>query len=188
MTLAFVGLTLLISVVARFFRTTELRFRGFAFADDESRRLWEDVVAKDFPVIVPVRSMDMGGSVAEKEAEMRRYHRLPPEMPILFLQAELSDPSDFYHLPLLRVAREGGRVVAHVTRCASIPHVIAAAALDVAKHGVVPEVHFGWSAENPLTANLHFVLFGHGNVPWMVYELILAANFPADRKPRVMVG
>ena len=29
---------------------------------------------------------------------------------------------------------------------------------------------------------------GHGNVPWMVYELIQAADFPADRKPRVMVG
>jgi hypothetical protein len=188
MALWFIGLTLLISIVTRFFRTTELRFRGFEFADAESRRLWQDVVAQDFPVIVPVRSMDMGGDVAGKEAEIRRFHRLPPEMPILFLQAELADPSDFYHEPLMRVARENGRVIAHVSRCASIAHVIAAAALDAAKCGVVPELHFGWSAENPLTANLHFVLFGHGNVPWMVYELIRAADFPADRKPRVLVG
>lgn len=188
LSLWFVGLTLLVSVVTRFFRTTELRFRGFEYADVESHRLWQEVVTQDFPVIVPVRSMDMGGNVVEKEAEMRRFHRLPPEMPILFLQAELADASDFYHVPLLRVARENGRVVAHVSRCASIPHVIAAAALDAAKCGVVPELHFGWSAENPLTANLHFVLFGHGNVPWMVFELIRAADFPADRKPRVLVG
>ncbi|QDU18852.1 amino acid transporter [Urbifossiella limnaea] len=188
MSLWFVGLTLLVSVVTRFFRTTELRFRGFEFADAESQRLWQDVVAHDFPVIVPVRSMDMGGDVAGKEAEIRRFHRLPPGMPILFLQAELADPSDFYHEPRMRVTRENGRVVAQVSRCASIPHVIAAAALDAAKCGVVPELHFGWSAENPLTANLHFVLFGHGNVPWMVYELIRAADFPADRKPRVLVG
>jgi hypothetical protein len=188
MALWFVGLTLLVSVATRFFRTTELRFRGFEFADDESHRLWDEVVVQDYPVIVPVRSMDMGGSVGAKEAEIRRFHRLPPEMPILFLQAELADPSDFYHLPLLRVSREDGRVVAHVSRCASIPHVIAAAALEAAKYGVVPEIHFGWSAENPLTANLHFVLFGHGNVPWMVYELIRAADFPEDRKPKVLVG
>ncbi len=188
MALWFIGLTLLVSVVTRFFRTTELRFRGFEYADDESRRLWQDVVAQDFPVMVPVRSMDMGGDVAGKEAEIRRFHRLPPGMPILFLQAELADPSDFYHEPLLRVARENGRVIAQVSRCASIPHVIAAAALEAARHGVVPELHFGWSAENPLTANLHFVLFGHGNVPWMVYELIRAADVPADRKPRVLVG
>jgi hypothetical protein len=186
--LCMVGVTLLVSIVTRFFRTTELRFRGFEFADDDSRRLWQEVIAQDFPVIVPVRSMDMGGCVEEKEGEIRRFHRLPAEMPILFLQAELADPSDFYHTPLMRVTREDGRVIAQVSRCASIPHVIAAAALDVAKCGVVPELHFGWSAENPLTANLHFVLFGHGNVPWMVYELIRAADFPADRKPRVLVG
>jgi hypothetical protein len=32
------------------------------------------------------------------------------------------------------------------------------------------------------------VLFGHGNVPWMVYTLIRRANVPEDRKPRVIVG
>ncbi len=60
----------------------------------------------------------------------------------------------------------------HITRCCSIPHALAAVAIELAKEGVVPEVHFGWSVENPLTANLHFVLFGMGNVPWMVYTLI----------------
>ena len=54
--------------------------------------------------------------------------------------------------------------------------------------GAVPEVHFGWSAENPVTANLHFVLFGAGNVPWMVHTLIRRADVPEDRKPRVIVG
>lgn len=182
----FVGVTLLVSVVSRFFRTTELRFRGFEFADEPSRHLWEDVIMRDYPIIVPLRPG--GHSLVEKESDMRRYHRLPPGLPVLFLMAELGDPSDFYHKPLLRVGREDGRVVAHVTRVASTPHVIAVAALEVAKCGVVPEVHFGWSAEHPLTANLNFVLFGMGNVPWMVYELIQAADFPADRKPRVMVG
>jgi len=79
-------------------------------------------------------------------------------------------------------------VVIHVTRCASIPHALAAVALEVSAAGAVPEVHFGWSAENPVTANLHFVLFGHGNVPWMVNTLIARAGVPADRKPRVIVG
>ena len=54
--------------------------------------------------------------------------------------------------------------------------------------GPVPEVHFGWSNENPLTANINFVLFGQGNVPWMVYELIRVAKVAEDRRPRVMVG
>jgi hypothetical protein len=182
----FVGLTLAVSVASRFARTTELRFRGFSFADDESRRLWNELVMRDYPLIVPIRPD--GTPVAEKEARIRAIHRLPASLPVVFLHAELGDPSDFFHLPEVRVGREDGRVVAHITQCASIPHVIAAAALEVAKCGQVPEVHFGWSVENPLTANLNFVLFGHGNVPWMVHELIRAADFPAERKPRVVVG
>ncbi|HET6574636.1 MAG TPA: amino acid transporter [Fimbriiglobus sp.] len=182
----FVGVTLVVSVVSRFFRSTELRFRGFEFADEPSRHLWEDVIMRDYPIIVPLRPG--GHSLADKEADMRRYHRLPPTLPVLFLMVELGDASNFYQLPTIRVGREDGRVVAHVIGAASTPHVIAAAALEVAKYGVVPEVHFGWSAEHPLTANLNFVLFGMGNVPWMVYELIQAADFPIDRKPRVVVG
>jgi len=58
----------------------------------------------------------------------------------------------------------------------------------VSADGGVPEVCFGWSAENPVTANLHFVLFGHGNVPWMVHTLIRRAAVPDARKPRVIVG
>mgnify|MGYP001308285050 CR=1 FL=1 len=39
-----------------------------------------------------------------------------------------------------------------------------------------------------MTANLHFVLFGSGNVPWMVYTLIRRADVPEERKPRVVVA
>ena len=109
-------------------------------------------------------------------------------MPIMFVQAELADPSDFHHKPKVRIARENGRVVIHITRCASLPHALAAAALEIASDGAVPEVHFGWSAENPVTANLHFVLFGSGNVPWMVYTLIRRSDVPEERKPRVVVA
>ena len=104
------------------------------------------------------------------------------------MQSELSDPSEFTHRPLLRIAREEGRVVLHITRCASLAHAIAAAALEVSATGGVPEVLFGWSVENPVSANIHFVLFGHGNVPWMVQTLIQRAAVPEARKPHVIVG
>lgn len=39
-----------------------------------------------------------------------------------------------------------------------------------------------------MTANLHFVLFGSGNVPWVVYTLIRRAPVPGERKPRVVVA
>jgi hypothetical protein len=44
-----------------------------------------------------------------------------------------------------------------------------------------PPVHFGWSNENPLAASASFFLFGEGNVPWMVRELIRKQEPNPDR-------
>ena len=54
--------------------------------------------------------------------------------------------------------------------------------------GHPPEIHFGWSNENPMAANIGFLLFGEGNVPWMVRELILDAEPRPERQPRVIIG
>jgi hypothetical protein len=186
MALGFIAVVLLVSIFSRAWRSTEFRFQGFTFADKATEHEWARLKASDFPVLVPIRpGLER---LKEKEIEVRLRHRIPGAVPIVFVQAELADPSDFAHRPLLRVAREDGRVVVHITRCASLAHAIAAAALEISHEGAVPEVLFGWSAENPVTANLHFVLFGHGNVPWMVQTLIRRAAVPEDRKPRVIVG
>jgi hypothetical protein len=184
---AFVLVILGVSIVSRAWRCTELRFAGFVFADKASEFEWERLKAADFPVLVPIRPG--GDTLKEKEIAIRTRHRIPGAVPVVFIEAELADPSEFTHPAKIRVAREGGgRVVVHITRCVSIPHALAAAALDLASTGGVPEVHFGWSVENPVSANLHFVLFGHGNVPWMVHSLITRAKVPEERKPPVIVG
>lgn len=186
MACGFIVLVFAISIVSRAWRSTEFRFGGFDFADKVTEHEWHRLKATDFPVLVPLRPGR--GVLKDKEIEIRLRHRIPGSVPILIVQAELADPSDFAHRPLVRIHRENGRVVVYVSRCASIPHALAAVALEMAAEGAVPEVHFGWSTENPVTANLHFVLFGHGNVPWMVNTLIQRAAVPADRKPHVIVG
>jgi hypothetical protein len=183
---AFILLVVGVSMGTRAWRSTEFRFSGFDFADKGTEHEWERLKASDFPILVPYRAGQI--SLKEKEIEVRTRHRIPGTLPIVFVQAELADPSDFHHRPRLRIAREDGRVVVHITRCCSIAHAIAAAALELSSAGAVPEVHFGWSSENPLTANLHFVLFGHGNVPWMVFNLIRESKVTESRKPRVVVA
>ncbi len=184
--LMFVTLLLGTSMVTRFFRSTELRVEGFTFADELSKEMWDDLIRNDYPMLVPSRPG--GECLINKESEIRKLHRIPNHLALVFIHAELGDASDFYQRPMIRAQRENGRVVVYITRCASLSHTIAAAALEISRCGVVPEIHFGWSSENPLTANLSFVLFGHGNVPWMVYTLIRAADMPEEKKPRVMVG
>ena len=183
---AFTLVVLLVSLVTRMWRSTELRFTGFDFADKQTEYEWGKLKASSFPILVPLRPGSK--ELADKEIEVRTRHRIPGTVPVVFVQAELADPSDFHHRPKLRIARENGRVVIYITRCCSIAHALAAAAIELASDGAVPEVHFGWSVENPVTANLHFVLFGSGNVPWMVHTLIRRSNVPEERKPRVIVG
>jgi hypothetical protein len=183
---AFILLVFGMSLGTRAWRSTEFRFSGFDYADKATEHEWERLKASDFPVLVPYCPGQL--TLKEREIEVRTRHRIPGTLPIVFVQAELADPSDFHHRPRLRIAREDGRVVVHITRCCSIAHAIAAAALELSSSGAVPEVHFGWSSENPLTANLHFVLFGHGNVPWMVYTIVRRAKVSESRKPRVVVA
>jgi hypothetical protein len=186
LSLWFIAFVLVSSILTRFYRSTELRFKGFEFADEASREAYEKLKVADFPILVPHRPGNW--SLAEKEAEIRARHRLGHEIPLVFVIAELGDSSDFFHRPRLEVKREDGRVIIHVCHCVSVAHVIAAVAIDMSRVGIAPEVHFGWSEENPITANLHFVLFGHGNVPWMVYTLLRQSDLPEKQRPRVVVG
>jgi hypothetical protein len=154
--------------------------------DEHSRFLWDSLKHLEFPVLVPHRPGTR--SLALKEESVRREHRLGPEVPVVFIEAEKGDPSEFYQTPLMEVKQQEGRFVVRVTRCVSIAHAIAALGLELSKVGTPPEIHFGWSSESPMTANLSFLLFGEGNVPWMVRELILEAEPDPARQPRIVIG
>ncbi|MBA4187244.1 MAG: amino acid transporter [Planctomycetaceae bacterium] len=182
----FILVTVVVSIMSRTWRSTELRFDGFEFADKVTEHEWARLKKSDYPMLIPIRPGNV--DLKAKEIETRTRHRIPGGTPIMFVQAEIADPSEFHQKPMIRITRENGRVMIHITRCCSVSHALAAAALEIASDGAVPEVHFGWSAENPVSANLHFVLFGNGNVPWMVYTLISRAEVPEDRKPRVSVA
>jgi hypothetical protein len=184
--LAFVVSLMATSFVSRWLRSTELRFQGFAFADEPSQARWKQICGMEFEVLVPHRPGRF--PLADRDREIRRKHRLPPETPIIFIEVELGDPSDFYHRPLMRIEREGGLEVIRVSHCASVSHVIAAAGLEFARIGRPPEIIFGWSHERPLAANLNFLLFGQGNVPWMVQELVRHAAPDPAKRPRIVVG
>lgn len=174
------------SIWSRTMRSTELRFTGFRYKSDESHFLWDSMRHLEFPILVPHRPG--GRDLEEKEQSIRLEHHLTPNDPIVFMEVERGDVSEFYQSPELEVIQEGGRIILRFGKVASIPHVIAAVGLELSKTGRPPEIHFGWSNESPLAANISFVLFGEGNVPWMVRELIRKAQEDPTKQPRVIVG
>ena len=183
----FIVAVMISSLTSRLMRSTELRFVSFQFVNHETHFLWDSLRHLEFPVLVPHRA---GGarSLAEKEVQIRQMHHLDAAVPIVFIEATVGDASDFYHSPEMEISNEGDRFIIRVTNCVSIAHVLASIALELSKSGSPPELHFGWSDENPLTMNLGFVLFGEGNIPWLVRELITKAEPDPAKQPRVIIG
>ncbi len=182
----FIIAMVLASFGSRLKRSTELRFKAFEFADMSSRFLWDSLKHLEFPVLVPHRPGRR--ELDRKEASIRRRHRLGDDVPIVFIEAELGYPSEFQHSPLMEVKQEDGRFVISVKRCASIAHAIATIALELSRVGKPPEIHFGWSDENPLAASIGFFLLGQGNVPWRVRDLIRKAEPNPKFHPKVIIG
>ena len=183
----FIGTVFVSSLISRWQRSTELRLDHFRFINNESHFLWDALRHLEFPYLVPHR---VGGArkLAEKEEEIRRVHHLEVAVPIVFVEATLGDVSEFYHSPTIEVTEEEGRFLIRVSNCASIAHTLASIALELSKSGTPPELHFGWSDENPLSMSLGFVLFGEGNVPWMVRGLVRKAQPDPAKQPRVIIG
>jgi hypothetical protein len=183
---AFILAVLIFSIVSRTRRSTELRFDKFDFVDDTSRFLWDALRHLEFPVLVPHRPGHH--TIAEKDEKIRRVHRLGRNVPIVFVEATVGDPSEFHQNPMIEVTEEDERFLLKLSRCVSVAHAVATVALELSKTGKPPEIHFGWSGESPLAANLGFLLFGEGNVPWLVRELILKAEPDSAKQPRVIIG
>ncbi len=182
----FILTIVVVSAISRARRSTELRFERFEFPNENSRLLWDTLRHLEFPVLVPHRPGHQ--NVLAKEKQIRQTHRLGPEVPIVFVEAQLGDVSEFEQSPLMEIVEQEGLFVIRLTRCVSIAHVLASVALELSKVGKPPELHFGWSDESTLSANLKFVLFGEGNVPWLVRELLVKGEADENRRPRVFIG
>lgn len=184
--LAFVLVVLVTAIVSRALRATEPRFDGFAFADEATRARWQEVNKLEFQVLVPHDPHK--GTLRDKNDEVRRTHRLGEDTPIIFIEVTVGDPSEFAQTPLMSLVHEGGQEVIRVSQASSVAHAIAAVALSFRDVGRPPELHFAWSEQSAVGANIGFLLFGQGNLPALVRELIRKAEPDPARRPRVVVG
>jgi hypothetical protein len=183
----FIGCVLAISIFSRFWRAEELRLKEFRFADDAARMLWTDICLDGtFQVLVPHRPGQR--SLAEKEAEIRRKHRIPSGVPIVFLEVHYGDTSDFENAPIIGVRQEGDFFVITAHDCVSVSHTIAQLAMEMTKNGSPLDIVFGWSKGNRLNLALDFLLFGRGDVPNRVVDLLDDAIADPDKRPTVIVG
>jgi len=183
----FIASVLVISIVSRVWRSQELRHKEFRFADDSARMLWTDICTEGaFRVLVPHRPGSR--SLDEKEAEVRRRHRIPADVPLVFLEVHYGDTSEFHNAPILSARQEGERFIIVARDVVSVSHTIAQIAIEMTRSGAPLDVVFGWSQGSSLKLALEFLLFGQGDVPNVVYDLIEKAVPENARRPTVLVG
>ncbi|HZZ77691.1 MAG TPA: amino acid transporter [Gemmataceae bacterium] len=182
----FIAAILAISIVSRAWRADELRTIGFEFKDEQSRFMWDSLRLMDFPVLVPLRTEKENHDATEQR--IRAEHSLSDDADVVFVEVNVDDPSDFFQDLLIEVVRDNNRYIIRATRGVSVPHALAAVALEMSRHSKPPGLHFAWPERDLFSASWSYLAFGVGNIPWKVRELIKRAEKDPAKRPRVIVG
>jgi hypothetical protein len=179
---------IVISLVSRIWRSTELRVSDVVF-DEEARRFVLDN-AEHGPMRIIANHPDERNAreYLLKEREQREDNHIPPGDPVVFLEVRVSDASDF--APVLQVRGEcieDYRVLR--VESAAVPNAIAAVALQIRNMtGQRPHLYFGWTEGNPLKHLANYILFGQGDIAPVTREVLRQAEPNPKQRPAIHVG
>lgn len=184
----FIVSILFTSLVARAFRSLELRIRCVQF-DDCANKILEEALQESGQICL-LAHRPGGSRYSHKEAETRRIHKLSKEdASLIFLEVSSRDPSEFMDecLNVYGVENDGFRIL----RCQSpaVPNAIAAILLHFRnKTGTIPQAYFGWTEGNPFTYVFKYVFLGEGETAPVTREILREIEPDPAKRPIVIVG
>ncbi len=181
----FIGAIIISSLVSRVWRSTELRAERVDF--DETARQFI-AASSSINLVANRRKAGTEFEYALKEQQVREDHRIPSQAPILFLEVQVSDASDFAGNIEVRGIEVGEYRILR-THGAAVPNTIAAILLAIRDQtGEIPHAYFGWIEGNPIQYLLRFILFGEGDIAVVTREVLRKAEQNPLYRPAIHVG
>lgn len=180
---------IIISLVSRISRTTELRVEAIEF-DEPARALIHEVLhAKaGLNIIANQRQAGDRDEYLAKEAAQRGMNPVPNAANVLFLEVDVVDPSQFSRVLQVRGHTiEGFRVLR--VESPAVPNAIAAILIALRDStGQRPHCYFEWAEGNPVAHLFRYLLLGTGDTAPVVREILRELESDAARRPAIHVG
>ena len=186
--LFFIGAIIAISLVSRVQRSTELRQERID-VDETARSFIEEAAdTGDIHLVAHRRRNGTKEEYARKEREQREDNHIPSGVPILFLEVQVEDASEFMDVLEVRGVEVGGHKVLRSVSSV-VPNAIAAFLLHLRDTtGKTPHCYFGWTEGNPIIYLIRYILFGEGDTAPVTHEVLREAEPDPERRPAIHVG
>ena len=185
----FIAGIVVVSLISRVYRATELRVERIEF-NATAQRLVAEVLAEGGQLNVVANRRETGKreEYAEKEASQRGMNPVPSHAKILFLEVDVVDPSTFSQTLRVRgVEVEEYRILR--VESAVVPNTIAAILLALRDAtGVRPQCYFEWAEGNPIAYLFKYLLFGRGDTAPLVREILRENERDPALRPSIHVG
>jgi steroid 5-alpha reductase family enzyme len=184
--LIFIGAVIVVSLISRVSRTTELRVERVEL-DETAQRFIDEVGDRPIRIIANKREVGDAREYALKEDLQREDSHIPASFPILFLEVDVTDASEFSSvLQVKGVDVDGYRVLR--AQSSTVPNAIAAFLLHLRNiTGKKPHAYFNWSEGNPIVFMMRYLLFGEGDTAPVTREVLRKAEPDVARRPMIHV-
>jgi hypothetical protein len=186
--LAFIAGIIVISLISRIGRATELRADKIEFDEAAMEYIRESADHGQVHIVANKAQDDGVEEYRAKEREQRELNPIPPDARVIILEVEVTDPSEFSRALAVRGVDVGGYHVLR-TQSPAVPNALAAIMLRIRdESGLRPHLHFQWSEGNPLAHLAKYVLLGKGETAPVTREVLRQAEKDLSRRPVVHVG
>jgi hypothetical protein len=176
------------SLVSRVYRSLELRQERVEMDETALRFVEEASRGGEVHIVANRRQKGDEAEYERKEAEQREDNHIPPDVPVLFLEVDVEDASEFEDVLEVRGVEIGGHKVLRAVSSV-VPNAIAALLLHLRDEtGKAPHCYFGWTEGNPIVYLFRFLLFGEGDTAPVTHEVLREAEPNPERRPAVHVG